>query len=128
MQILIVDDSQTVRFILNQMLHEMGYTEIVCTSDYDSAVNQLKKDTPDLILSDMNMPGKNGLDLLKFVRSTSEYTSVPFIILSTFYEKETMFQSIQAGAQYYLKKPVVKTELKEKLTALSQSHGIQAPV
>lgn len=128
MKILVIDDSQIVRFITTKMLQEMGYNSIVSAGDVESALVEIEKSKPDLILSDMNMPGKNGLDLLKHIRSIPEYTDIPFVIISTFQESDAIVEAIKEGAQHYLKKPIDQNELREKMKALSYSHGIKPPL
>ena len=128
MKILVIDDSQIVRFITTKMLQEMGYNNIITAGDFDSAVAMMEENKPDLIISDMNMPGKSGLELLKYVRATPELSHIPFVIISTFEERNAIVQAIKEGAQHYLKKPIDQKELREKMAALAYSYGLQQPL
>ena len=127
MQILVVDDSKTIRYMLVHMLKELGYETIAEAADVEAAMNQIQMNPPDLIFSDFNMPGKSGLDFLKLVRQHSTIAKVPFIMVTTMHDKKVIFDAVKAGAQYYILKPVEKNVLVEKLTALTESHHIQAP-
>lgn len=128
MKILVIDDSKVVRCITEVMLNELGYNNIISAGSYDSAVELMGKTPPDLILSDMNMPGKSGLDILKYVRSNPELSHIPFVIISTFQERDAIVNAIKEGAQHYLKKPLDKDELKEKMDALAYSYSFKPPL
>jgi two-component system, chemotaxis family, chemotaxis protein CheY len=127
MDILVVDDSKMFRHILNNTLRELGYDHIYDASNVTDAKRILDKIEIDLILSDWNMPGESGLDLLKWARSSLHLSKIPFVIISTESEKANIFKAIQQGVQAYLIKPVKKELLYEKLEALAKSHNIMPP-
>jgi two-component system chemotaxis response regulator CheY len=127
MQILVVDDSKTIRFMLIRMLKELGYDQIAEAADVDAAMLQIYMKEPELIFSDFNMPGKSGLDFLKAVRQHPTVAKVPFVMITTMHDKKIIVDAVKAGLQYYILKPVEKSVLAEKLTALSETHHIQAP-
>jgi two-component system chemotaxis response regulator CheY len=127
MKILVVDDSKTIRFILIKILRELGYEDIQAAGDVESAMNCIRSQIPDLILSDCNMPGKSGIDFLKIVRADSDTNKIPFIMITTIHEKKVIIEALKAGLQFYLLKPVEKNVLAEKLASLALSHNIQPP-
>ncbi|OGJ84791.1 MAG: hypothetical protein A2487_20030 [Candidatus Raymondbacteria bacterium RifOxyC12_full_50_8] len=128
MHILIVDDSKTIRFMLLRLLKELGYDTISEAADVDAALLIIQKSPPDLIFSDFNMPGKNGVDFLKAIRQNPATDKIPFIMVTTFHDKKIIYDAVKAGLQHYIFKPIEKNLLIEKLTALSISHHIQPPV
>lgn len=127
MDILIVDDSKMFRHILNNTLRELGYAHIHSASNVTDAKRIIDNVEIGLILSDWNMPGESGLDLLKWVRSKSATAKIPFIIISTENEKANIFKAIQQGVQAYFIKPVKKELLYEKLETLAKTHNIMPP-
>ncbi|MBN1983586.1 MAG: response regulator [Chitinivibrionales bacterium] len=129
MRILIVDDSKTVRFIIIKILKELGYSDLMEAGDVTAAIKLLESEPlPGLIFSDLNMPGRNGIEFLKYVRSNSQTATIPFIMITTVHDKKTVFEAVRAGLQYYLFKPIDKALLSEKLQALTLKQGFQAPL
>ncbi len=128
MNTLIVDDSKMIRHILIHTLRELGYNTFFDSANVAEAKSILLREKIDLVISDWNMPGESGLDLLKKIRSTKELTEIPFIIISSESNKSKIFNAIKVGVQAYLVKPIKKEQLVEKLNALVKTHGIQAPI
>lgn len=116
-KILIVDDTLSIRQEIIEALHRLGYTNIVEANDGVEALNLLK--TPrmafDLVISDQNMPNMTGLEFLSEVRKTSGLASLPFLILTTEGEKETIIVAIKLKVHGYLLKPVDAKALADKL-------------
>jgi two-component system, chemotaxis family, chemotaxis protein CheY len=127
MKILIVDDSKVVRLSAEEMLRELGYSDIVTAEDYEKALASINESAPRLILSDIVMPGKSGIDLLKYVRTTPQLSKIPFIIITTYNKQKFIFEAIRAGVQDYLIKPLEKDVVYEKLLHLSRLHGFEPP-
>jgi two-component system chemotaxis response regulator CheY len=127
MHILVVDDSKTIRYMLIRLLNELDYTDIAEAEDVNAGLLQIQVKLPDLIFSDYNMPGKNGIDFLKEVRQHPTASQVPFVMVTTMHDKKVIFEAVKAGLQHYIFKPLEKNVLADKLTALAESHHIQAP-
>lgn len=127
MKILVVDDSKTIRYVLQKTLSELGYSDVVEAADVSQARGRIARDRPDLIISDINMPGESGIDLLQHVRDNPSTADIPFVIISANQDKKQVFRAAKIGLQDYILKPIDKRTLAEKLKTLSQSHGIQAP-
>lgn len=113
MKVLVVDDSGVMRKIIIRALNAVGVNDTVEACDGQQAIDFFKVDTFDLILTDWNMPGKTGLDLLKEVRASG--SQVPVIMVTTEAQKAQVLTAIQAGVTDYLTKPFELEDLRAKL-------------
>jgi len=109
-KVLIVDDEEIIRKFLRINLLKLGY-EVKEAIDGVQALEQLGKDTYDLLISDVLMPNKNGWEVLKAVRSNPKTKDMPVIILTAKNEDSDMFQGYELGANYYMTKPFTKDQL-----------------
>ena len=117
MRALIVDDSRFVRGYLRGLLEEKGI-ECVEASDGHGGMEQLHSGVWfDFALVDWNMPGKNGLEMLKELRAEG-YASLKVMMVTTEAENEFILQALTAGADEYLMKPFDDEALTEKLAML----------
>ena len=114
--ILIVDDNVTNCEVLQRRLSMQGLS---CRTAYDgnSAISEVFKKTPDLILLDVILPDINGLELLKTFRKEHNAESLPVIMVSAFNDVDSISKCIQLGAQDYLPKPINGTILLAKVVA-----------
>jgi len=114
--ILIVDDNVTNCEVLQRRLSMQGLT---CRTAYDgnTAIAEVFKKTPDLILLDVILPDINGLELLKTFRKEHNSESLPVIMVSAFNDVDSISKCIQLGAQDYLPKPINGTILLAKVVA-----------
>jgi len=115
MRILVVDDFQTMRRIIINLLRQLGFTNVVEAADGRLALEKVKDDSIDLIVSDWNMPNMTGLEFLKAVRASEEYKEIPFIMVTAEGKKENVIAAVQAGVSNYIVKPFNAATLKEKL-------------
>lgn len=102
-KILIVDDDESTRESLSTYLNELGY-EVQTASDGKSGLSLLKKINPDLLISDIKMPGMSGLDLLKEVKEYDNMIQV--IIITAFDDMNSTITAMQLGAYDYIEKPI----------------------
>jgi two-component system alkaline phosphatase synthesis response regulator PhoP len=109
-KVLIVDDEEIIRKFLRINLLKWGY-EVKEAMDGVQALEQLGKDSYDLLISDVLMPNKNGWEVLKAVRSNPKTKDMPVIILTAKNEDSDMFQGYELGANYYMTKPFTKDQL-----------------
>jgi len=116
-RVLVADDSSTMRKIILRSLQAVGVTESVEAADGAEAVTLFKKGKFDLVLTDWNMPGKTGLEVVQEIRSQD--ADVPIIMVTTEAEKGRVMQAIQAGVSDYLVKPFTADTLRAKL----EKHG-----
>jgi class 3 adenylate cyclase len=105
MKVLVVDDSKMLRKVLMRELNNIGIKYISEAGDGNEAVERLRHESFDLMLLDMEMPGLDGLDVLKIVKSTPELSYLPVIIVSSADDFDRVVECIQVGAEDYLPKP-----------------------
>ncbi|MDY0166084.1 MAG: response regulator [Thermoguttaceae bacterium] len=116
-RVLVADDSSTMRKIILRSLQAVGVSGAVEASDGAEAVSLFQPGQFDLILTDWNMPGKTGLEVVQEIRTKD--AKVPIIMVTTEAEKGRVMQAIQAGVSDYLVKPFTADMLREKL----EKHG-----
>ena len=107
-RILVVDDDENLRWVLKTQLEDMGYTTSTAMNG-EEALAAIEKEPPALILTDLNMPGVSGMELLDRVRS--EYPEVPVVMITAFATVQSAVQAMRAGAYDYLTKPIDFDEL-----------------
>jgi two-component system, chemotaxis family, chemotaxis protein CheY len=113
---LVVDDSRAVRMILTRTLKELGYEVREASNGLEALeVIEAEKSAVTLVLADWNMPEMNGLDLLKRLRQSPEFSSLVVIMVTTETELDQMATALDAGANEYVMKPFTKDILVEKL-------------
>ena len=115
MKVLVVDDFATMRRIVKNILNQIGFKNIIEADDGSTALEVLKKDKVDLIMSDWNMPKVTGLELLKAVRSDESMQDIPFLMVTAEGQKDSVIQTVQAGVSDYIIKPFTADTVKEKL-------------
>lgn len=114
MNILLVDDSRTIRNIQKNVLKQLGHTDIVEADDGVKALAIFKQHPPDLMLVDWNMPNMDGITLIRKVRETSK--TLPIIMCTTEAEKSRVLEAIKAGVNNYIVKPFTVESLGEKIS------------
>lgn len=114
-KILVVDDFKTMRKIIKNILTQLGFKNIIEADDGTTALELLKKQKVDLIISDWNMPKMNGLELLKSIRSDDNLKDIRFIMVTAEAQKENVIEAIKHGVNQYVVKPFTPETLKEKL-------------
>ncbi len=119
--VLIVDDSSTMRKILRNILKEIGVSDIYEAEDGQKAIFKLlaMDNPPDVVFLDWDMPKTNGFECLKMIRENPRFNDVKIIMCTAVTEKDKIFQAVQAGANAYILKPVTTEIAREKLTALN---------
>lgn len=105
MNVLIVDDQVTMLRIIRNFLHQIGFKNIKEATDGGQAIEQVKKEKFDLIISDWNMEPVTGLDFLKAVRAMPECKTIPFIMVTAENKTENVIIAKQAGVSNYIVKP-----------------------
>lgn len=114
-KVLIVDDSSIMRKFAKDSLKRLNVTNVTEAEDGKAALTELKKETYDLILSDLHMPNMDGLELLRAVRSDSNLKDIPFIIMTLDGKKDVLLEAVKEGLNDYLIKPVTAGPLGQKL-------------
>ena len=120
LKFLIVDDFSTMRRIVRGLLKEMGCNNADEAEDGVVALNMLKAQKYDFVVSDINMPNMNGFDLLKAVKADDRLKSIPVLMVTAEARKEDIVLAAQSGAAGYIVKPFTKVTLEEKVQKILQ--------
>jgi len=115
MKILIVDDFSTMRRIVKNLLRDLGFNNTQEADDGLTALPMLKKGEFDFVVTDWNMPGMQGIDLLKHIRADAELKHLPVLMITAEAKREQIIEAAQAGVNGYIVKPFTAATLKEKL-------------
>ena len=123
--ILAVDDDPEFLSIVSGLLQPWGF-EVVAVSDADRAWKEMETLVPDLILLDVEMPGINGIELCQAIRSDERLWETPVLILASLHKTERVQQAFVAGADGFVKKPVVGAELIVRILNQLERRGVHA--
>ncbi len=113
--IMMVDDESINTDMIQIHLEDAGYKEFIITNKSDQAMELLRKERPDVLLLDLNMPGITGFDILQEVRADIELKHMPVIILTSSSEAETKLKALELGATDFLSKPADPSEMMLRL-------------
>lgn len=112
---LVVDDFSTMRRIVKNLLHDLGYGNVEEADDGNTALPMLKGGGFDFLITDWNMPGMPGIELLRKVRAEPALAKLPVLMLTAEAKREQIIEAAQAGVSGYVIKPFTAATLKEKL-------------
>ena len=115
MKILVVDDFSTMRRIVKNLLRDLGFTNTEEADDGLTALPKLQNGDFDFLVTDWNMPGMTGIDLLKTVRADEKLKTLPVLMVTAEAKKEQIVLAAQAGVNGYVVKPFTASVLKEKI-------------
>jgi two-component system, chemotaxis family, chemotaxis protein CheY len=115
MKFLVVDDFSTMRRIIKNVLGDLGYSNVTEADDGSTAWPLLQQNHFDFLITDWNMPGMPGLDLLKAVRADDRLNGLPVLMLTAESKREQIAEAAQAGVNGYVIKPFTATTLQEKI-------------
>ena len=116
LRILIADDHEVARRGIRALLESHPGWEVCAEAkDGRETVDLAARLKPDLILLDIGMPNLNGLDLLKKLRATAKFVSLPIIMVTSEAAKYNVIEAVKAGVNDYLVKPVTEKSLEEKI-------------
>ena len=122
--ILVVDDSATTRSLVASYLTDLEGVEVVEAVSGFEALRVLPARRVDLIVTDINMPDINGLELISFVRANPNYRRIPVIIITTENSAEDRKRGLDLGASDYLVKPFAAADLRRAVEgALARQSG-----
>ena len=112
---LVVDDFSTMRRIVRNLLKELGFVNVQEAEDGVDALNKLRGETFDFVVSDWNMPNMTGIELLQQIRADANLKHLPVLMVTAEAKKENIIMAAQAGASGYVVKPFTAATLDEKL-------------
>ena len=115
MKILVVDDFSTMRRIIKNLLKDLGFSNIQEADDGSTALPMLQQGDFDFVVTDWNMPGMQGIDLLRAIRADDKLKHLPVLMVTAEAKKEQIVAAAQAGVNGYVVKPFTAATLKEKL-------------
>jgi two-component system chemotaxis response regulator CheY len=115
MKILIVDDFSTMRRIIKNLLRDLGFANTHEADDGTTALPMLQSGTFEFLITDWNMPGMQGIDLLRAVRSDARLQDLPVLMVTAESKREQIIEAAQAGVNGYVVKPFTAGTLEEKI-------------
>ena len=118
MNIIVVDDYNTMRRIIRNLLKQLGFDNVDEAADGGEAFNKMKEKSYQLVISDWNMEPMTGLELLKLVRADDKLKMTPFIMVTAESKPENVIAAKQAGVSNYIVKPFNAETLKTKMTSV----------
>ena len=114
-KILIVDDFSTMRRIIKNLLRDLGFSNTFEADDGNTALPMLKNGDYDFVVTDWNMPGMQGIDLLKEIRKDQALCHIPVLMVTAEAKREQIIEAAQSGVNGYIIKQFTAATLKEKL-------------
>ena len=123
MKILIVDDFSTMRRIIKNLLRDLGFTNTDEADDGNTALPMLQATKFDFLITDWNMPGMTGIELLKAVRSNDKLNTLPVLMVTAEAKREQIVEAAQAGVNGYVVKPFTAAALKDKIDKIFERIG-----
>jgi two-component system, chemotaxis family, chemotaxis protein CheY len=123
MKILIVDDFSTMRRIIKNLLRDLGFTNTHEADDGVTALPMLRSGDFAFLVTDWNMPGMTGINLLKEVRADPKLVSLPVLMVTAEAKRDQIIEAAQAGVNGYVVKPFTAQVLKEKIDKIFERVG-----
>jgi two-component system chemotaxis response regulator CheY len=123
MKILIVDDFSTMRRIIKNLLRDLGFSNTHEADDGQTALPMLKNGDFQFLVTDWNMPGMTGIDLLKAVRADEKLSTLPVLMVTAEAKRDQIIEAAQAGVNGYVVKPFTAQALKEKIDKIFDRVG-----
>lgn len=120
MKILIVDDFSTMRRIIKNLLRDLGFNNTEEADDGNTGLPKLQSGNYDFLVTDWNMPGMTGIDLLRAVRADERLKELPVLMVTAEAKKEQIVMAAQEGVNGYIVKPFTAQTLKEKIDKIFQ--------
>ena len=118
MTILVVDDFSTMRRIVKNILRQLGFNKTIEADDGTTALEKLKSEKVDFVITDWNMPKMTGLELVKMIRSDSELKHLPILMVTAEALQENIVAAAKAGVNNYIVKPFDAKTLSEKMSKI----------
>lgn len=115
MKILIVDDFSTMRRIIKNLLRDLGFNNVDEADDGQTALPMLQKGDFDFLVTDWNMPGMSGMELLQAVRADENLKHLPILMVTAEAKRDQIVAAAQAGVNGYVVKPFTAAVLKDKI-------------
>jgi two-component system chemotaxis response regulator CheY len=124
LKFLVVDDFSTMRRIVRNLLKELGYTNVDEAEDGVVALQKLKGNNFQFVVTDWNMPNMTGIELLKAIRADETLKHLPVMMITAEAKKENIIEAAQSGASGYIVKPFTAATLEEKMGKIFEKYGM----
>ena len=121
-----MDDFSTMRRIVRNLLNELGFQDITEADDGSTALPLLKAGSFDFVVTDWNMPGMPGIELLKAIRADDKLRHLPVLMVTAEAQREQIIEAAKAGVSGYIIKPFTGATLKEKLDKIFERFAAAA--
>ncbi|MFH1057631.1 MAG: tetratricopeptide repeat protein [Pseudomonadota bacterium] len=128
LNVLIVDDQQRMRWTIKEMLRRVGYLNFLEADDGDVALDRLRYQPVDLVLSDWRMPRMTGVEVLKFIREDDQLRSLPFVMITAEVNTEIVAEAGEYEVDAYLLKPFTLATLEEKINEALERRRSLTPI
>ncbi len=115
MRILVVDDFATLRRVLRMQLRELGFESVQEAGDGFTALEKLRGDAFDFVITDIGMPGMNGFELLAAIRKEDRWRGLPVLMVTAEARKDEIVRAAAEGAAGYIVKPFSREVLAQKM-------------
>jgi cyclic di-GMP phosphodiesterase len=116
-RVLVVDDNPDTMTLMQELLETQGYS-VVTVADAAQAETEIRRELPDLIFSDVVMPGKSGYELCRELKADPATRLIPFVLITGLADREDKLRGIEAGADDFLNKPIFSEELFARVNSL----------
>ena len=116
-RMLVVDDNPDIMMLMHELLASRGY-DVVAVPDAAQAEAEVRRQPPDVILSDVIMPGKSGYELCRELKENPSTRLIPFVLITGLSDREAKLQGIESGADDFLNKPIFAEELFARVKSL----------
>ncbi|NWH05150.1 response regulator [Desulfobacter latus] len=124
-KILVVDDSGTMRIMFQQILKQVGFENLIMAKNGNDGIEKVNAQKIDLVISDWNMPEKDGLDFLKWLRSEKAYKDLPFIMATAQADKGQQIAIMEAGGNGHVPKPFTADQIRDAIKKAMSPAGKQ---
>src|SRR3984885_2587731 len=128
MKFLVVDDFSTMRRIIKSVLNDLGYSNVTEADDGSTAFPLLRDGNFDFLITDWNMPGMPGLELLRAVRADPKLAKLPVLMLTAETNREQIMAAAQARVDGYVIKPFTADVLKKKLLKILEAAASETAI
>ncbi len=120
-RVLVVDDFESMRRIVGQLLRDMGFRDVTLVDDGATALALLRQDDFGFLLTDWHMPQMDGLELVRAVRADPRLNAIPILMVSAEATREQIIEAARAGVNGYVVKPFTPQILRAKIGKLFES-------
>ena len=124
MKFLVVDDFATMRRIIRNLLRDLGCSNVVEAEDGNAALNAMVASKIDFVITDIHMPGMDGMELGRQLRGNPQYKEMPILMVTAEASKDMITEAAKIPVDGYIVKPFTANTLKEKIEKILEKKGL----